>query len=118
MKSAIVLGAGSWGTAIAGMLSQRGLEVQFWGRDETLMQEMAATRRNARYLPALALNESVTPTHQLSALKPADLVVFVMPSKGLRDVALHLRDAGVLSGAEILLSCTKGIEMGSGKTMS
>jgi glycerol-3-phosphate dehydrogenase (NAD(P)+) len=118
MKSAIVLGAGSWGTAIAGMLSQRGLEVQFWGRDEALMREMAVSRRNSRYLPALALNESVTPTHLFGALKPADLVVFVVPSKGLRDVALHLREAGIVSGPEILLSCTKGIEMGSGKTMS
>lgn len=118
MKSAIVLGAGSWGTALAAMLAQRGLEVQFWGRDEALMREMTETRRNARYLPGLELHEGVRPTHRIETLQPAELVVFVTPSKGLRDVALNLRNAGVLRGSEVLLSCTKGIEMESGKTMS
>jgi glycerol-3-phosphate dehydrogenase (NAD(P)+) len=118
MKSAIVLGAGSWGTALAAMLAQRGLAVQFWGRDEALMKEMRETRRNARYLPGLALHEGVSPTHRIETLQPAELVVFVTPSKGLRNVAENLRKAGVLRGSEVLLSCTKGIEMDSGKTMS
>lgn len=118
MKTALVLGAGSWGTALAAMLGQRGLEVQFWGRDEALMSEMAETRRNTRYLPSLALGANVRPTHRLEALEPADLVVFVVPSKGLRAVAQNLRDASLLRGSEVLLSCTKGIEMTSGKTMS
>lgn len=118
MKSAIVLGAGSWGTALAAMLGQRGLEVQFWGRDESLMREMAETRRNMRYLPQQTLPECVKPMHEISSLKPADLVVFVVPSKGLRAVAQSLSDAKVLGGGEVLLSCTKGIEMDSGKTMS
>src|SRR6188474_1795788 len=118
MKSAIVLGAGSWGTALAAMLSQRGLEVQFWGRDETLMREVAETRRNARYLPDLVLGKQVEPTHRLEALRPADLIVFVTPSKALRDVAQNLRAAGILRGGEVLLSCTKGVEMDTGNTMS
>jgi glycerol-3-phosphate dehydrogenase (NAD(P)+) len=118
MNSAIVLGAGSWGTALAALLSERGLHVQFWGRDESLMREMAATRRNARYLPEMTLSDDVIVTHELAALKPADLVVFVIPSKGLREVAVQLRSASILRGNEILLSCTKGIEMTSGKTMS
>lgn len=118
MKTAIVLGAGSWGTALAEMLAQRGLEVQFWGRDEELMSEIAETRHNARYLPRLALSENVKPTHRLEALRPADLVMFVMPSKGLRAVAAQLREAAVLEGGEVLLSCTKGIELDTGRTMS
>src|SRR5882757_7332017 len=115
LSTAIVLGAGSWGTALAAMLSQRGLEVQFWGRDEALMREMTETRRNPRYLSSLVLGANVTPKHRLDALQPADLVVFVTPSKGLRDAAVGLRDAGVLRGGEVLLSCTKGVEMDSGK---
>jgi len=55
IASATVLGAGSWGTAIAALLADRGLKVQFWGRDEALMQQIDQTRRNARYLPALDL---------------------------------------------------------------
>jgi glycerol-3-phosphate dehydrogenase (NAD(P)+) len=100
------------------MLAQRGLEVQFWGRDEALMREMGETRRNARYLPTLLFSEGVRPMHRLEALQSAELVVFVTPSKGLRHVAVNLREAGVLRGGEVLLSCTKGIEMDSGKTMS
>ena len=118
MRSAIVLGAGSWGTALAALLAERGLEVQFWGRDEALMSGMAETRRNARYVPDLVLSEKIRPTHRLEALRPADLVVFVTPSKGLREVARQLREANVLRGGEVLLSCTKGIELDTGRTMS
>ena len=118
MKTAIVLGAGSWGTALASMLAERGLEVQFWGRDEALMAEMALTRRNSRYLQDLELDEKVRPTYLLTSLRPAELLVFVTPSKGMREVASQLAATGVLRGGEVLLSCTKGIEMDTGKTMS
>jgi len=118
MKSAIVLGAGSWGTALAAMLAQRGLAVQFWGRDQVLMEDMARSRRNSRYMPGLPLPDLVTPVFDLSALNPADVVLFVTPSKGIRGVAQGLQQGGVLTGAEVLVSCTKGVELGSGKRMS
>ncbi len=120
LRTALVLGAGSWGTALADLLGRRGLEVHFWGRDEALMTSLATTRRNERYLPGLTLHEGVRPTSELGPLKGTrvDLVVFVVPSRGLRAVTQQLRDDGVLGGGEILLSCTKGIEMSTGKTMS
>src|SRR5438128_1460120 len=105
LSSAIVLGAGSWGTALAAMLAERGLRVQFWGRDEALMREIAETRRNPRYLPDLALRPEIVPTHRLDILQPADLVVWVTPSRALRSAALNLKRSGVLRGAEVLLSC-------------
>lgn len=118
MERAIVMGAGSWGTALAAMLAQRGLRVQFWGRDEALMRQIASTRTNERYLPGLALESDVEATHDLKRLEPADLVLFVTPSKAMRTVAGALRDAGVLSGNEVLVSCTKGIELATGRRMS
>lgn len=118
MERAIVMGAGSWGTALAAMLAQRGLRVQFWGRDEALMRQIASTRSNERYLPGLALEGDVEATHDLKQLEPADLVLFVTPSKAMRTVAGALRDAGVLSGNEVLVSCTKGIELATGRRMS
>ena len=118
MKSAIILGAGSWGTALAALLAERGLRVQFWGRDEALMREIETTRCNTRYLPDLMLPGGVTATHCMDALQAADMIVFVVPSKGMRGVAEQVKKAGVLLGGEVLLSCTKGIELDTGKTMS
>jgi glycerol-3-phosphate dehydrogenase (NAD(P)+) len=118
MNSAVVLGAGSWGMVLTDMLARRGLDVQLWGRDESLMRELAATRRNGRYVPDLELADSVSITHKMSELKPAEAVIFVMPSKGLRAAAVQLRDAGFLKGDETLLSCAKGMELDTGKRMS
>ena len=118
LRSAIVLGAGSWGTALAAMLAERGLAVQFWGRDEELMSDIQRTRRNGRYVPDLVLPESVIATHDLGSLKPAELIVFVVPSKGMRHVAEMLKSCGVLTGGEVLLSCTKGVELASGECMT
>ena len=117
-ESAIVLGAGSWGTALAALLARRGLEVQFWGRDAALMAEIHETRRNGRYLPGLELPSNVTTTANLGDLRPARMVVFVTPSKGVRAVAERVRDGGFLAGGEVLLSCTKGVELHTGRRMS
>src|SRR5688572_9446599 len=87
IQSATVIGAGSWGTAIASMLSLRGLNVQFWGRDAELMTQIRDTRRNERYLPDLALPENIAVTSDLNALQPADMLVFVVPSKAMRGTA-------------------------------
>lgn len=118
MKSAVVIGAGSWGTALAVLLAGRGLRVQFWGRDETLMSQIATTRRNARYLSSLEIPREVAVTHRMDELQSADLAVFVTPSSGIRTVAAALKQAGVLGGEAVLLSCTKGIELATGGRMS
>jgi len=117
-SSAIVLGAGSWGTALAALLAERGLSVQFWGRDEELMRYIQSHRRNERYLPSLILQEGVEATHRTEELRPADLVLFVVPSEGIRTVAQQLSAAQVLKGSELLVSCTKGIELETGERMT
>lgn len=118
LETAIILGAGSWGTALAAMLAERGLAVQFWGRDEALMSEIASTRRNSRYLAELALPASVAVTHRMDDLQPADLILFVVPSKGIRAVAERAAMSAFLRQDSVLLSCTKGIELETGKRMS
>lgn len=117
MKSAIVIGAGSWGTALAAVLGWRGLQVQFWGRDAALMSEMAAKRQNSRYLPDLVLPPNVEVVVEKAALRAADLLVFVVPTKGLRAAAAEI--AGTTAAAcRVVVSCTKGLEMDSGLRMS
>lgn len=118
MESAIVLGAGSWGTALAAMLALRGVKVQFWGRDEELMAEMASTRRNTRYLPEMEIPDGVVPVSSLDALKPVELVVFVTPSKALPGMAEQLRQKGLVSAGTVLLSCSKGVELDTGRCMT
>jgi glycerol-3-phosphate dehydrogenase (NAD(P)+) len=117
-QSAIVLGAGSWGTALASLLHERGLKVQFWGRDESLMQEIHQTRRNSRYLSGLHLPEGIAITSDLSALAPAEMIVFVVPSKGIRETARSIAASGLHEQARVAVSCAKGIELHSGKRMS
>ena len=118
MKSALVVGAGSWGTALAAILGERGLDVQLWGRDVALMGEIEATRCNARYAPRVQLPAAVRATADWEGLRPVDLVVLVVPSKFLREAAERV--AGLPWGGTILaaVSCTKGIELESGRRMS
>lgn len=117
ITSAIVIGAGSWGTALAATLALRGLKVQFWGRDAALMAEIAATRKNARYLPDLELPPQVEIVTDAALLRPADMLVFVVPSTGLREAACMI--AGTPArGTRVVVSCAKGIEMDTGRRMT
>jgi glycerol-3-phosphate dehydrogenase (NAD(P)+) len=78
---------------------------------------MQETRQNNDYLPGLPLPDSVHITSQLGECADANLIVFATPSTALRDIAVHLAE---MIGARhpILLSCTKGIEHGSGMRMT
>lgn len=118
IRSATVIGAGSWGTALANMLSLRGLKVQFWGRDAELMAQIRTTRCNERYLPELRLAEDIFVTADLAALQPADMLVFVVPSKAVRATAELVAKSGAASRARVLVSCAKGIELETGRRMS
>lgn len=118
IESATVIGAGSWGTAIAFMLSLRGLKVQFWGRDEELMSQIRDARSNTRYLPDLKLPENIVATSDLAALEPADMLVFVVPSKAVRATAALVAQTQAASRARVIVSCAKGIELDTGRRMS
>lgn len=118
IKSVTVLGAGSWGTALAAAFAWRGLNVQFWGRDAALMNDIRATRRNTRYLASLELPASVSVSSDLASLAPSDMLVFVVPSKGIQEIARQTAAAGLGRNKPVLLSCTKGIELSTGLRMS
>jgi glycerol-3-phosphate dehydrogenase (NAD(P)+) len=112
-----VLGAGSWGTALAWLWGKDGRQVSLWGHDSDRIARMRKTRENSDYLPGLKFPGSVRVTSELSDCAGADLIVFATPSTGLRKVAAGLREA--LSNVHpVLLSCVKGIEHGTGMRMS
>ncbi len=112
-----ILGAGSWGTALAVWLAKRGWPVTLWGHNAEHIARMHQTRRNDVYLPGVPLPDAVAPVVKLEGIAGSDLVVFVAPSKGLRSVAEQLRQVALPPEA-VLLSCTKGLEFGTGCRMS
>ncbi len=114
---AAVLGAGSWGTALAIHLGSMGHDVALWGRDATLLSAMAERRANPTYLPDVTFPAPLRPTSCMTtALKDARHVIVAVPSHGLRAVVRAA--ASELPREAILVSATKGIEPDSLKRMS
>ena len=109
MNRIAVLGAGSWGTALAVHLGRAGREVRLWARDEQLVEQMTRTRTNPRYLIDVPLPANVTPTSSLgAAVDGAGFVIVAVPSHGLRGV-MHVA-APFVSPSAVLVSATKGLE--------
>ncbi len=117
MKNAVVLGAGSFGSAIAVLLADRGLKVHLWGRDATVVDEVNLKHTNQKFLPNIELPASIQASTSLDSCREADLVVFVVPSSYFRQVGLQLQKVGVPKQC-VMLSCTKGIEKETGSRMS
>lgn len=113
-----VIGGGSWGTALANLVSQNCREVRVWLRDEESVRSINATRTNPQYIPELQLNERV---HAFSAFERVfegglHAVIWALPSKACREKASEM--ASQFRGDELLLHATKGIEPGSMKRIS
>ncbi len=112
-----ILGAGSWGTALAALWGKDRRSISLWGHNADRVARIQKMRENSDYIPGLKLPESVHITSDLRDCANADLIVFVMPSTALREIAMRLREAAG-SDRPTFLSCTKGIEHGSGMRMS
>ncbi len=112
-----ILGAGSWGTALAWLWGKDGRHLSLWGHDADRMARMRETRQNSDYLRGLTLPGSVRLTSELSDCAAADLIVFATPSTVLREVGAQLRET-IGNARSVLLSCVKGIEYGTGMRMS
>ncbi len=105
-----VLGAGSWGTALAVHLGRNGHNVSLWGRDREAISAMAASRCNTRYLPGGTLPETLIPTADLSsAVTGIQGIIVAVPSEALRNILEQAVLAGLHSGCPLLIA-TKGME--------
>jgi glycerol-3-phosphate dehydrogenase (NAD(P)+) len=117
MRTVTVLGAGSWGTALAVHLARIGHDVRLWARDAELVADMSQLRANRVYLPGVLFPESVTVTHALeTALADVDLVVSAIPSHGCRTVMQAA--APHVPAQATIVSATKGLEADSLLRMS
>ncbi|MFV2062874.1 MAG: NAD(P)-binding domain-containing protein, partial [Chloroflexota bacterium] len=111
-----VIGAGTWGTTLALLLSRTG-PVTLLARDEEHAARLTADAENKRYLPGIALDQRISITSDAASLATADeIVVMAVPSRAMRatvaSAAAHLHDDAVL------LSVAKGIEADSLLRMS
>lgn len=111
MQTVAVLGAGSWGTALAVHLARLGHEVRLWGRDAALVARLEDTRENGVYLPGVALERVRATADVDAAVVGATLVVVAVPSQGLRAVVHRAIAAAPL--AVPFVSTTKGLEHGT-----
>lgn len=109
-----VLGAGSWGTALAALTSRNGVSTRLWARDPAALAAMASSRCNARYLPQLELPSELEYHSDLaSAVCGADVVLVVVPSHAF---ATMLDQLAPLLGRDTAIAwATKGFEPGTGR---
>jgi glycerol-3-phosphate dehydrogenase (NAD(P)+) len=109
-----VLGAGSWGTALASLLARHDYPTVLWGRDAAQLEAIASSHENRRYLPGVPLPESLHATADLAAaVASAEWILVVTPSHAfpetLRALAPLRRPGAGVAWA------TKGFEPGSGR---
>ncbi len=118
MKSLGVLGAGSWGTALAIHAASAGLSVSLWARDPELAAKMETDRSNSKYLPDAEFPPDLKITSQLEDLSSLSTVLVVVPSHGFRDAVRNLLAVRDSNEPVTLISATKGIETESLSRMS
>ena len=109
-----VLGAGSWGTALAALMARHGHAVTLWGRDPVVSAAIDQQHENTRYLPGIPLPENLRATTDLAAsLADADQVLIVVPSHAFTET-LKLVAPQRPARAGVAWA-TKGFETGSGR---
>ena len=109
-----VLGAGSWGTALASLAARNGVATVLWGRDTEAMADMQASRCNARYLPGLCLPETLGFSTDLArTVGEAELILIVVPSHAFAGMVHEI--APLLPSGVGVAWATKGFEPGTGR---
>ena len=112
-----VVGAGSWGTALADLLARKGYSVDLWVYEPEVIAQIEQTRENRLYLPGFTLSDQLRPSGDLATVVGGkDTVLVVVPSHVMRGVAAQFADQ--IGADAILVSASKGIENKSHLTMS
>lgn len=112
-----VIGAGSWGTALASVAAANGHETMLWAYEPELVAGMAATGINHLYLPDISLHPALRYTGRLvEAVAGAELLLLVTPTQVMRGVLQEI--AATIDADALLVSASKGIELGTLCTVS
>ena len=104
-----VIGAGSWGTALAISLSKKGHIVNIWMRNENQYSQMNKTRENAKYLPGVVLPENIMLYNNIyEAVKGANIILLTVSSQSIREVIQSIKT--ITNKNQILVNASKGLE--------
>ncbi|MCZ6757494.1 MAG: NAD(P)H-dependent glycerol-3-phosphate dehydrogenase [Bacteroidetes bacterium] len=108
-KSVTIVGAGSWGTALAVSLASKDVPVRLWARREEAAKQIRDDRHNPTYLPDVVIPESIEVTSNLEeAVEGSGFWVFATPSQAVRSVAEQLSEFAAED--HLVVSVAKGIE--------
>jgi glycerol-3-phosphate dehydrogenase (NAD(P)+) len=117
MSYIAVIGAGSWGTTLAHLLSQKGSDVSLWVYEKDLAEEIERTRVNKLYLPDIRLPETIMVSHQIDeVVNKARYILNVVPAQHTRAVFKEI--SPYLSNESIIISASKGVERKTLMTIS
>jgi glycerol-3-phosphate dehydrogenase (NAD(P)+) len=117
MHNIAVIGAGSWGTALAKVLSDKGHNVWLWGHNTTHMEAIQTSRENGKYLSGFPIADTLIATSDLTeAITGKTTIIMAVPSHVTREI--FKRITPLLKPESIIISATKGIENNSLVTMT
>lgn len=110
-----VIGAGSWGLALASVAHRAGRDVIVWARNPVTAEALARTRESAR-LPGARIDDRIAITAKLDAATRCDAILLVVPAQALREVASAI--APLITNGMPVIACAKGIERGTRRFMT
>ena len=117
MEKITVIGAGSWGTAIAFVLAENDHDCLLWARRSEQSEEITDKHMNHAYLPGIVLPENLRATSHLGeAVKHGETVIIAVPTKAIREICGQINEMDI--DAKIIVHVSKGIEPDSLKRIS
>ncbi|WP_332693380.1 NAD(P)H-dependent glycerol-3-phosphate dehydrogenase [Halalkalibacter lacteus] len=117
MTKVAVIGAGSWGTALAMVLADNEHEVRLWARRSEQIEEINKHHTNSKYLPNINLSERIIGHNQLAtALADVEIVLLVVPTKAIRETVKEMKKE--LKVPVTIIHASKGIEPGTHNRIS
>ncbi len=112
----VVIGSGSWGTALAQVLQDNGEKVILWGKNPTEVNDINENHKNSRFFPEVSLNPELKATLDLSVVKDADIVVLSVPTLAIEEMCLRISE--FITRPIIVVNTAKGFHPETNDRMS
>lgn len=104
-----IVGAGSWGTAIAVLLARKGMNIKLWARDKELVETILNTRENTDFLPGTILPDNIQISSDMEfCCRDSEAAIIAVPSHAMRDICGNMKN--FTRKEQVIVSLTKGIE--------